>query len=89
MAHAAKRTIATCEHLYDGDLFDDPDKVPGLISAQYVEALSHQPKGAWPVAFGEDYGEDVAHMQIYAEASQDADRFKAYLDRYVFAEHPA
>lgn len=85
MAHAARRTIATFEHLYDGDLFDNPDKVPGLISAQYVEALSHQPKGAWPVAFGEDYAEDVQHMRIYAEASQDAARFKAYLDDHVFA----
>jgi glutaconate CoA-transferase subunit A len=89
MAHASKKTIATFEHFYEGDLFDDPDKVPGLISAQAVEALSHQPRGAAPVGFGDDYGEDVEHMKIYAEASQDAGRFRDYLDRYVLSDTAA
>jgi glutaconate CoA-transferase subunit A len=86
MAQASTRTIATCEHVFDGDFFDDPDKVPGLVAAEYVEAIGHCPHGAWPVAFGDDYPEDIEHMKLYAAASRDPASFRAYLDQFVFAE---
>jgi glutaconate CoA-transferase, subunit A len=86
MAHAAKKTLATFEKYYDGNLFDDPYKLPGIISADYVTALSHQKHGAWPLHFGEEYDEDVEHMTIYAQASKSPKDFSAYLDRYVLRE---
>jgi glutaconate CoA-transferase subunit A len=86
MAHASAKTLATFETLYDGNLFESPDKVPGLIAAPYVTALSHQPGGYWPLHFGPDHPEDVAHMKIYAAASQTAEGFKAYLEQYVMGE---
>ena len=89
MAHAAKQTLVTYEHLYDGNLFDDPDKIPGVISVNYVTAVSHQKKGAWPLHFGTDYPEDVAHMKIYAEAAKTQQGFDAYLDQYVFEKELA
>jgi glutaconate CoA-transferase, subunit A len=84
MAHAARRTIATFERRYDGSFFDDPDKVPGVISANYVTALSHQPRGAWPLHFGKEYPEDTVHMKIYAEAARTKQGFLAYLQRHVY-----
>jgi glutaconate CoA-transferase, subunit A len=84
MAHAAQRTLATFERLYDGDFFDDPDKIPGVLANTYVSAVSHQPRGAWPLHFGKEYPEDTAHMRIYAEASRTKEGFLAYLQRHVY-----
>jgi glutaconate CoA-transferase subunit A len=89
MAHAARQTLVTYEHLYDGNLFDDADKVPAVISVNYVTAVSHQPRGAWPLHFAPDYPEDVAHMKIYAEAAKTQQGFDAYLDQYVFEKELA
>jgi glutaconate CoA-transferase subunit A len=86
MAHAAKNTIATFERYYDGNLFDDSDKVPGVISSDYITALSHQEKGAWPLHFGQQYGEDTAHMAIYAQAAKTREGFADYLEKYVMTE---
>lgn len=86
MSHAAKKTIATFEKLYDGNLFDNADKVPGVISADYVTALSHQKGGAWPLHFGTEYGEDTAHMAVYAAATKTSEGFASYIDKYVMAE---
>jgi glutaconate CoA-transferase subunit A len=86
MAHAARQTLATFETLYKGNLFDDPDKVSGVISGDYVTAISHQPRGAWPLHFGNQYSEDVEHMTIYAKASRTRDGFAAYLKEHVLNE---
>ena len=84
MAHAARATLATVESIYEGNFFDDPQKVPGVIPANYVTAVSHQPRGAWPLHFGKDYPEDVEHMKLYAAASKTREGFDAYLKQHVF-----
>lgn len=84
MAHAARATLATVESIYDGNFFDDPNRVPGVIPANYVTAVSHQPRGAWPLHFGKDYPEDVEHMKLYAAASKTREGFDAYLKQHVF-----
>lgn len=88
MAHAARATLATVEHVYEGNFFDDPEKVPGVIPAAYVTAVSHQPRGAWPLHFGGEYPEDVAHMKLYAAAARTREGFQAYLQEHVFAHAP-
>jgi glutaconate CoA-transferase subunit A len=89
MARAAKKTLATFEYLYEGSLFDDPEKIPGLVSANDVTAIAHQPHGAWPLHFGKDYPEDAAHMAIYARASRSPETFADYLDEHVFEKAAA
>lgn len=84
MAHAARATLATVESIYEGNFFDDPKLVPGVIPANYVTAVSHQPRGAWPLHFGKDYPEDVEHMKLYAAASKTREGFDAYLELHVF-----
>ncbi|HZR03533.1 MAG TPA: CoA synthetase [Burkholderiales bacterium] len=85
MAHAARKTLVTFERRYEGDMFQDHTLVPGLLAAHSVTAVSHQPRGAWPLHFGDEYAEDVAHMQIYAEAARTQAGFDAYVERYVAA----
>jgi glutaconate CoA-transferase subunit A len=89
MSHAAKKTLVTYERLYDGNLFDDVDKVSGVLSLNYVTAVSHQPRGAWPLHYGTDYPEDVEHMKVYAAAAKTQDGFNRYLDEYVFEKELA
>jgi glutaconate CoA-transferase subunit A len=83
MAHASRRTVATVERIFDGSFFDDPEKIPGIIPATYVTAVSHQPRGAWPLHFGKEYPEDVAHMRAYAAAALTDEGFAAYLQKHV------
>lgn len=84
MARAARKTLATFERLYDGNLFDDPEKIPGLVSANDVTAIAYRERGAWPLGFGTDYSEDAAHMAIYARAAKSQETFQAYLEEFVF-----
>ena len=85
MAHAARSTLATVEAVYEGNLFDDPTMIPGVIPANYVTAVSHQPRGAWPLHFGRAYPEDAQHMALYAAAAKTREGFEAYLQQHVFA----
>jgi glutaconate CoA-transferase subunit A len=84
MAHAARHSFVTFERYYDGDLFDDREKIPGTLASTYITAASHQPRGAWPYQFGDEYPEDAAHFRIYAEAAKTQAGFDAYLQRHVF-----
>ena len=63
--------------------------MPGVVSVNYVTAVSHQPRGSWPLHFGKDYPEDIAHMKIYAEASRTQEGFDRYLEEYVFEKELA
>jgi glutaconate CoA-transferase subunit A len=82
-AHAATDTLVTVERIFDGDLMDDENLATGTLSNVYVTAVCHQPKGAWPLSFAQDYAEDSAHMREYMELARTADGFRAYLERYV------
>jgi len=83
MARGAHRTLVTYERLYDGDMRADATLAPGVVPALYVTALSHQPRGAWPLHMGKDYPEDSENMREYARLSPTDEGFREYLDRYV------
>jgi glutaconate CoA-transferase, subunit A len=83
IAHAARKSLITFEEFHPGNLVDDPDKAPGVIAAEYVHAISHQPKGSWPLHCGRLYAEDRIHMREYAELARTKEGFAEYLRRYV------
>jgi glutaconate CoA-transferase subunit A len=83
-AHASAVTLVTVEKIVDTDFMADEQAVTGVLSNLYVTAVSHQPKGAWPLSFGNDYDEDAEHLRLYVESARTEEGFKAYLDRYVF-----
>ena len=83
MARASAKTLVTFEAFFDGNLMADEDKAPATIPALYVTAVSHQPKGAWPLHGGDAYGEDAANLREYAEQSKTGTGFAEYLTRFV------
>ncbi len=83
LAHAARRTIATCEAAYDGNLMEDERYLAGTIAPLYVEAVVHVPNGAWPLALAGAYEADHAHLAGYAAAARTREGFARYLDEHV------
>ncbi len=55
----------------------------GTIAPIYVEAASHAPRGAWPLALPGAYPADRKHLAGYAAAAASEDGFAAWLGRHV------
>ena len=89
MAHAAARTIATAEKIYDGNLMDDPALSAGSVPGFYVDTVAIAPRGAWPLPLLDHYPADGAHLAEYAKAAATAEGFARYLDQHVFAREAA
>jgi len=88
-AHASAVTLVTVEKLVDDDLMENDLTATGVLSNVYVTAVSHQPRGAWPLSFADEYPEDTAHLRQYVEAAQTDEGFQTYLDRYVYRQTEA
>jgi glutaconate CoA-transferase, subunit A len=89
MAHAATRTIATVEKLYDGNLMDDPALSAGTVPGFYVDTVAVAPRGAWPLPLLDHYPADGAHLAEYAKLATSADGFARYLDQHVHTKQAA
>jgi len=73
LAHAARSTLVTAEHIVEGNLLEDEARSGSVIPALYVTAVAHAPRGAWPLAFGDEYAADAAWLANYvAEARSPA-----------------
>src|SRR6187401_871157 len=83
MAHAAARTIATVEKIYDGNLMDDPALSAGTVPGFYVDTVAVAPRGAWPLPLLDHYAADGAKL------AATADGFARYLDQHVYAKKAA
>ena len=79
MAHAAKQTLVTFEEFFDGDLLADDRWAAGTIPALYISALSHAPRGAWPVGLRGRYPADPDHLARYVDLAQSDEGFERYL----------
>lgn len=85
-AHASARTLVTVEEIWDGNLLQDERMGPGTLSAVYVTATAHAPKGAWPLSLQRRYPEDFEHIKTYAELARTDDGFADYMHKYVLNE---
>ena len=85
-AHASRRTLVTVEDLWDGNLMEDPAMAAGTLGAVYVSAISHVPRGAWPLTLQHRYLEDAGHIGEYARLARSDDGFAAYLAEHVHGE---
>jgi glutaconate CoA-transferase subunit A len=83
IAHAAKRTLVTCEALREGDMLEDELLAPGVISSVYVSGIAVAKRGAWPLGVPGEYGIDDAHLALYARAAKTAEGFRRYLEEFV------
>ena len=89
LAHAAARTIVTVEEVHETDLLRDPLFAAGALPGFYVDAVSAERRGAWPLPLPDRYGIDAAHMSEYARLAATPEGFAQYLDRYVSAKRAA
>jgi glutaconate CoA-transferase, subunit A len=89
MAHAAARTIATVEKIYDGNLMDDPALSAGTVPGFYVETIALAERGAWPLQLLDHYAADGAHLAEYAKMAATAEGFMRYCEEYVYAKKAA
>jgi glutaconate CoA-transferase, subunit A len=89
LAHAAARTIVTAEKIHETNLLRDPLFAAGTLPGFYIEAVTVEPRGAWPLPLPERYGVDAAHMREYAQLAATPEGFAQYLDRHVHAKRAA
>jgi len=85
LAHAAAKTFATVEELFEGNLLEDAMRSGSTIPAFYVEAVAVAPRGAWPLALSERYPEDRPHLLEYLRAAATKEGFQKYLEQYVLS----
>ena len=85
MAHAALKTIATVEKLFDGNLLEDKSMAGSTIPSFYIEAVSVVPRGAWPVGLSEHYREDRPHLLDYLRLAATREGFQKYLAQSVLS----
>ncbi len=89
MAHAARTTIVTVEETFDGDLLADERMAAGTLPALYVTAVAQAPRGAWPLAFHDEYAADASHLAEYARLARNTDGFARYVERHVLSRAAA
>lgn len=86
MSHASKSTLVTVEEVIDGSLFDDEKMAAGVLPALYVDKISKNTGGSWPLPFWYIGGGDDEHLKKYMQMAQSDEGFAEYLQRYVFIE---
>lgn len=85
IAHAAKQTLVTVEHLLDGDLTEDETMAPGTIGSLYISAIAVAERGAWPLGLLDRYGADQPAIDAYAREARTEEGFRTWLSAHVLA----
>ncbi len=82
-AKAARHVIVTCERLVPTEeLRENPDM--NQLPFFCVDAVVPVPMGAYPTACYRHYDYDPVYLNDYREYAVDDDRFREYLDRFVY-----
>ena len=82
-AKAARHVIVTCEQLVATEtLRENPDM--NQLPFFCVDAVVHVPMGAYPTACYRHYDYDPVYLNDYRDHAADDDRFRAYLDHFVY-----
>jgi glutaconate CoA-transferase subunit A len=83
LARAAKRLIITCERLIAADeIRSDPSRT--LIPFFCVDAVCEVPYGSYPGNMPYEYFSDENHIRLWLEVERDVDRFRQFLDQYIY-----
>jgi len=82
-AKAARRLIVVTEQIVPTEFIQrSPERT--LIPGHRVEAVIHQPYGALPTCVHGCYDYDADHLRLYVEHAKQPERFKKYLENFVF-----
>jgi glutaconate CoA-transferase subunit A len=84
LARAARRLIITCERLIPNDeIRQDPSRT--IIPFYCVDAVCEVPFGSYPGNMPYEYFSDEQHLREWVTAEADLDRYRAFLDGYIFS----
>ncbi len=89
MAHAARRTLVTCERLHDGNLQQDEALAPATVSDMYIDAVALAPHGAAPYGVTGLYDDDPGRFAAYARMAKTPEGFAAWLGQAAPEPLPA
>ena len=89
MAHAARKTLVTCERLYDGNLRQGESLAPATIPDMYIGGIAIAERGASPYGVTGLYDDDPARFAAYASMAKTEEGFAAYLEETVYGRAPA
>jgi glutaconate CoA-transferase subunit A len=82
-AKSARHVVVTCEQLVTADrLREAPDR--NQIPFFCVDAVVPVPMGAYPTACYRHYDYDPLYLNKYRQAAMDDDRYRQYLQDFVF-----
>jgi glutaconate CoA-transferase subunit A len=83
LARAARRLIITCERLIPSDeIRSDPTRT--VIPFFCVDAVCEVPFGSYPGNMPYEYFSDEEHLRAWLEAEEDEDRYRVFLEKYLF-----
>jgi glutaconate CoA-transferase, subunit A len=77
LAQAARRVIVTVEEIAAEEV--NPVGAEALLSSVYVDAIVHQPSGAWPTGCPGRYDLDASAVEEYVRAAADQGAFRTWL----------
>jgi len=81
-AKAAKRIIVIAEEIVPTSVVqEEPERT--IIPAHRVEAVIHQPYGAYPTAVFGRYDYDAKHLEMYVDCAKRANGAGEYIDRFI------
>jgi len=83
IAHAAKMTLVTVEKIREESLFEDEVMAAGTLPALYVSAVAEARRGAWPLAFWDEYAADDAALERYVAEAQSEEGFRRVLASWL------
>jgi glutaconate CoA-transferase, subunit A len=81
-AKASNRIVIIAEEIVPTDeIRREPERT--VIAGHRVEAVIHQPYGAYPASVFGCYDYDPAHLKLYVEHARDPRRMGEYIDKYI------
>jgi len=83
LVQASKRVILSAEEIVpDEELRRRPDRIS--IPSVFVDAVVEVPYGSYPGNMAYRYFSDEEHLRQWLEAEEDPDRFKEFLQKYIY-----
>jgi glutaconate CoA-transferase subunit A len=79
MAHAAKKTLVSVEHITNDDLMQDELRAPATIPGHYITSFTKTERGAWPLALEGCYAADKQALEAYAVMARSLDGFNQFM----------
>jgi glutaconate CoA-transferase subunit A len=83
LARASKHLILTCERLvHNEEIRNDPSSTS--IPYYLVDAVCEVPYGSYPGNMPYEYFSDEEHLKLWMEMEKDPEKFKKFLDQYIY-----